>query len=561
MCHPMRAAAALAVALAVLAAAASPAVAAEAAPPRHRPPVDAPVVDPFRLPSHPFGPGNRGIDYGAPPGTVVRASAPGVVSFAGRIGAHHHVVVLHPDGLRTSYSFLAGVAVRRGQQVDGGDVVGTAGGPLHFGARRGDTYIDPRTLFGGRWVVHLVPAGEVRPGTVSEERRGLLRSLGGAAIGALGAGADWVRAASGATAGAVTVLARRALVEAALQWRSVVGDVRAMAHLARGAMPVHRLLRVARAMQRWSQAPCTPASVTPPRPPERRIALLVGGLGSSSEHAAVLQVDTAALGYAADDVVQFSYRGGVAPGRGALVGVPVRTYAAGDTEVDLRRSAAELTRTLEAIRHHHPGVPVDVIAHSQGGVVARLALGTDAGHLDPRRPVIRTLVTLGSPHQGADVATAVDALDGSAVGTGALGVADVAGAPLGPSTLQLSETSSLVDELAGRPLPAGTHVTSVGAVGDLVVAAPNTALDGAHHVLVDLVGPSAHAALPAHPAAQRELALAVAGLAPTCRSFLHAAHQAAFGEMVSMSGDALGLGLAVGSRYLDRNAPSPRTRR
>ena len=81
---------------------------------RYRPPVDAPVTDPFRPPLTPYGPGNRGIEYATVPGTLVRAAADGLVVFAGPVAGALHVTVLHGDGIRTSYSFLAVIRVRRG---------------------------------------------------------------------------------------------------------------------------------------------------------------------------------------------------------------------------------------------------------------------------------------------------------------------------------------------------------------------------------------------------------------------------------------------------------------
>lgn len=127
---------------------------------RYEPPVRAPIVDGWRPPSTPFGPGNRGIDYGTTAGEGVRAAGDGVVTFAGQVGGTLHVTVGHADGVRTSYSLLGVVTVRRGQRVRRGQPVGTAGDrPLHFGARRGTTYIDPTSLFGGgRHTVRLVPA-------------------------------------------------------------------------------------------------------------------------------------------------------------------------------------------------------------------------------------------------------------------------------------------------------------------------------------------------------------------------------------------------------------------
>lgn len=93
-------------------------------------------------------PGNRGIEYATTPGTPVRSAGRGRVSFAGPVAGALHVTVTHPDGVRTSYSYLATVAVRAGAEVVGGQVVGTAGPRLHVGARRGDAYIDPASLWG-----------------------------------------------------------------------------------------------------------------------------------------------------------------------------------------------------------------------------------------------------------------------------------------------------------------------------------------------------------------------------------------------------------------------------
>lgn len=114
------------------------------------PPVDAPVTDPFRPPPMPWLPGNRGIEYATEPGTPVRAAADGVVTFAGAVAGSLHVTVRHPDGVRTSYSFLASIAVRAGAVVPRGAVVGRAGARLHVGARRGELYIDPASLWGAQ---------------------------------------------------------------------------------------------------------------------------------------------------------------------------------------------------------------------------------------------------------------------------------------------------------------------------------------------------------------------------------------------------------------------------
>jgi len=113
----------------------------------YQPPVGAPVVDPFRPPSTFAGAGNRGLEYGTTLGQSVHSSAEGTVVFAGQVGGSNHVTIQHADGLRTSYSQLAAVEVRRGDVVGARQQVGTADSNFHFGVRVGDTYLDPAELF------------------------------------------------------------------------------------------------------------------------------------------------------------------------------------------------------------------------------------------------------------------------------------------------------------------------------------------------------------------------------------------------------------------------------
>lgn len=140
----------------------SPAAHARTGPPSgdvvtYRPPVEAPVSDGFRPPAHVGGPGNRGLEYATRPGSAVRAAAPGSVTFAGRVGAGLHITVAHPDGVRTSYSFLRTIAVRAHERVARGQVLGTSGASFHFGARLGDVYVDPAVLIGTARPARLVP--------------------------------------------------------------------------------------------------------------------------------------------------------------------------------------------------------------------------------------------------------------------------------------------------------------------------------------------------------------------------------------------------------------------
>lgn len=131
-------------------------------------PVRGPVLRAFDPPATPYGSGHRGIDIGAPLDTPVRAAAAGVVAFAGPVAGALYVSVDHPDGVRTTYSWLGSVTVRAGDAVAREQVIGRSGPGhpgldpphLHLGARIGTTYIDPMLLLErGSLVglVHLAP--------------------------------------------------------------------------------------------------------------------------------------------------------------------------------------------------------------------------------------------------------------------------------------------------------------------------------------------------------------------------------------------------------------------
>lgn len=537
--RPSRCAASALLVVALLATAVP--VAAVAAEPMYRPPVEAPVHDPFRAPEHAYGPGNRGIEYDSAPGNQVLAAADGRVTFAGWVAGSLHVTVLHADGVRTTVSYLAETGVVVGQEVLQGDVLGTAAGRVHFGARRGDAYFDPATLFGeGPVRVHLVPF-DVPPGVgVGGERSAISQLLGadGLVVGAVGAGL----AVAGTVAGSAA--------EAGLD------TLRLAVHYAPHLVPVVRaatLLRtgfdVARVAWERYRRPCT-AEDQPVPESGRRLALLVAGFGSTSEPASIDDLDVDALGYAPADVLRFSYAGGRIPDPDiVLPGVPVEAYEAEHSHQDLRTSAAALADLVEGVAEARPGVPIDLLAHSQGGVVARLALvELEDRHGHAWLDRVGLLATIGTPHQGADLATAGVAVGGSAPGRLALEGIDLLGADTdAPSMAQLAETSDVIRELADHPVPAGLQAVSIAARGDLTVPASRTDVDGAPEAVVPLVGLSAHAELPGHGRTTREVALARAGLPPACIGLDEALADQLVGEAIGFGEDAIASRLWTGS--------------
>lgn len=514
-----------------------------APPPTYVAPVDAPVVDPFRPPAGPYATGNRGLEYGTAPGTAVHAAAAGVVTFAGPVAGTRHVTVLHPDGMRTSYSFLATVEVVVGQRLRQGERLGTTAGRLHLGARAGDAYMDPAALLGTAEVrVRLVPFDEPPGGGPSGERNALLQLIGGAG-GVLKTGAE-------------------GLVDKALEGTGATADwlrqegghlLRTASHYMSRIQPgVAQLQLLLAGLQAWGRAgmmarrDCTPADrPVPPAPPRRRRAVLVGGLGSSSDDAAIDDLDTPALGYESADVLRFSYAGGRTPGADSPGSRQASTYGPADTQGDPRESARRLADLIEAVASEQPEAPIDLYAHSLGGLVVRLAIiELEARHGAEWLERLGLVATLGTPHSGADLATAVHAVGSTGTGSSVFDAVElVPGVQLdddAPAITALSETSDLMADLADAPLPEGLEVVSIAARGDLVVPVPRTVVPGATHVVVPVDGVGAHDSLPGSPEAHRELALALGGSPPTCVSFAAALLGQVAGEGISWVEDTAG---------------------
>jgi hypothetical protein len=298
------------------------------------------------------------------------------------------------------------------------------------------------------------------------------------------------------------------------------------------------------ALAEWKheQAHCTSTAAVLSPPTERRLAVLVGGLGSSSTSAAVDDVDTAALGYRAEDVVRFSYAGGRvptdAPVAPELAGIDAIPYEPRDTVGDIATAGHRLAIILLGIAESAPaGVWVDVIAHSQGGLVARLALAELAASHPEALAHLGVVVTLGTPFGGADLAALVQAADANPLDALGVQAAEaVARLPIAPDDLavqQLAPGSDLLAQAQATPLPSGVGFLSVAARGDLVVPSSRARLAGADNVIVSVAGLAAHDQLPGSAAATREIALAISGLDPSCESAADAVIDATTGDLIS----------------------------
>ena len=96
---------------------------------------------------------HKGVDYGAPIGTRVKATGDGIVEFAGKQGGYGNLVVIRHQGRYTTHyghlnSFASGI--RKGVRISQGDIIGHVGktgwatGPhLHYEFRINNVHQNP----------------------------------------------------------------------------------------------------------------------------------------------------------------------------------------------------------------------------------------------------------------------------------------------------------------------------------------------------------------------------------------------------------------------------------
>jgi murein DD-endopeptidase MepM/ murein hydrolase activator NlpD len=99
---------------------------------------------------------HAGIDFTAPQGTPIYATAEGVVKTAGNTGNGYgnHVVINHGYGYETLYGHMVKVKAKPGQQVKRGEIIGWVGstgkstGPhCHYEVHKNGNKIDPIYFF------------------------------------------------------------------------------------------------------------------------------------------------------------------------------------------------------------------------------------------------------------------------------------------------------------------------------------------------------------------------------------------------------------------------------
>ena len=393
-------------------------------------PVMGAVTRAFEAPAAQWGPGHRGIDVAAAPGTRVGAAAPGVVAFAGRVADVMAVTIDHGGEFETTYSDLAETFVSVGDRVDTGHWVGTVGyahpgvAGLHLGVKLNGAYVDPTLYLGPLDIsaaVHLAPVAWVPSDILPEAFAAPFRTAG-----------THARACTAIETSALSV------------------------------------------------------------PPNDNIVVAIAGIGSRTDpdiDAEIYEHGPTALGYPDRRVIKFSYAGA----RGPELHEP---YPSTATFEDINVAAQRLENTLRAIARRYPGRSVDLIAHSQGGIVARTYLTKRARAWDPRLPRVDHLVTFSTPHGGAPLAdTARDLARGSYLERAVLAAAGHwarSGGPVpdpyAPAVAQLATGSRLLRDLSAEDVLFGTRVLALGIPNDPVVPANAARMPGASNVTVPWSG-------------------------------------------------------------------------
>lgn len=97
---------------------------------------------------------HKGLDFKGRQGEIVKSTASGKVTYAGRRGGYGNCIVInHGNGFETYYGHLSRILISQGEQVKAGDNIGKIGstgrstGPhLHYEIHKNGKIINPRSF-------------------------------------------------------------------------------------------------------------------------------------------------------------------------------------------------------------------------------------------------------------------------------------------------------------------------------------------------------------------------------------------------------------------------------
>jgi hypothetical protein len=247
----------------------------------------------------------------------------------------------------------------------------------------------------------------------------------------------------------------------------------------------------------YEDEPCRPANEVskPTTPPNDNIAIIIPGITSSTVRGFNSDVFglAASLGYPSEHVYIFSYKG-------SFDSDFHEPYESVDTYGSFREATGRLATMLLRIADRHPGADIDLLAHSQGGLIARGALELAMTSWQPGMPRIDHLVTYATPHQGVKLADLPSELERDSFTGGVwtdlvsrLAEQGVAiPNPDSAAVEDLRPDSDYLDQLADHDVVFGTRVLSLSAVNDWFVPSSRSQSDLAVNDAVPASGVSGH---------------------------------------------------------------------
>jgi pimeloyl-ACP methyl ester carboxylesterase len=396
----------------------------------------------FQAPRTDWGPGHRGVDYLLPSaeGVAVRAAGSGRVTFAGQVGGFLAVTIQHSGAMATTYSQLAELLVDAGDYVHQGAWVGRAS----FAHALKDPITElPHSEDGSGLHFGVKVHGEyVDP----EDHLGPLD------------------------------------VSNAIHLAPLIGDwAEEIPNYQAGSY-----------LDEECRSPNLPSSR---EPPNENIVVLIPGISSTTVGRNRPEAFglPAALGYAPERTYFFSFEGSDDSDLH-------ETYRRTDTHESIRSSAGKLAAMLIRLARQHPGTDVDLIGHSQGGLIARAVLEHSVRAWQPGLPRIDHLITISTPHRGTTLAglgqqLGEGTLTGELLARAARRWSERGGPipdPYADALRDMSPGSTLLEGLAAADVVLGTKVLSLAPAGDLLVPANRARWEGESNRILTSGGLSAH---------------------------------------------------------------------
>jgi Peptidase family M23 len=312
---------------------------------------------------------------------------------------------------------------------------------------------------------------------------------------------------------------------------------------------VARLLALRRTAGDYRRPCARPSSIAASLPPpDSNLAIAIAGLDSKTAggvDADIFRYGPVMLGYRPRKVFFFSYRGTNGPHLH-------QPYRRSDTFGDLRVAARRLRRLMLILGRRFPGAKVDLFAHSQGGLVARLFLESQAAYWDPRMPRVAHLVTFATPQRGAPLAQMAEDLRSNDLGRKVLQAAShLAGSglpvpdPQAPVISELAPGSPLLDGLARQDVSYGTQVLTLTTPFDALVPSDRADMRGELNRVVPPNGLFGHSAIVRSETARRMEYSFLRGGPIACRGWWDA-HGTQIGAAIDWAERRLGRALTGG---------------